>query len=111
MAWEVGDRSEETCLKLWQRIPEGYKKGTVYSDFWGAYSKVVPDEQHRAVGKESGQTNHVERWNNTLRQRLGRFVRKTLSFSKCEKMHEICLGIYLHHYNTWMAPRIANNAR
>lgn len=36
---------------------------------------------HQCVGKESDQTAHVERWNNSLRQRLARFVRKTLSFS------------------------------
>jgi len=51
------------------------------------------------VGKGSGQTNHVERSNGTLRQRLGRFVRKTLSFSKCNHMHEICLRLLLHRYN------------
>jgi len=53
------------------------------------------------VGKSEGQTNHVERWNNgTLRQRLGRLVRKTLSFSKSDSMHEeICLVLFLHDYN------------
>ncbi|MDQ3684708.1 MAG: IS1 family transposase, partial [Acidobacteriota bacterium] len=30
---------------------------------------------------------------------LGRFVRKTLSFSKSEEMHELCLRLFLHHYN------------
>ncbi|HEX3558299.1 MAG TPA: IS1 family transposase, partial [Pyrinomonadaceae bacterium] len=35
----------------------------------------------------------------TLRQRLGRFVRKSLSFSKSEEMHEICLRLFLHDYN------------
>jgi hypothetical protein len=43
---------------------------------------VIPQEQHTAVGKETGETAHVERWNNTLRQRLARFVRMTLSFSR-----------------------------
>jgi IS1 family transposase len=52
-----------------------------------------------AVGKDSGETAHVERWNNTLRQRLGRFVRKSLSFSKSEEMHEACLRLFLHSYN------------
>ncbi len=33
-----------------------------------------PSEQHTAVGKETGETTHVERWKNTLRQRLARFV-------------------------------------
>jgi len=32
--------------------------------------------------RETGETVHVERWNNTLRQRLARFVRMMLSFSK-----------------------------
>jgi insertion element IS1 protein InsB len=41
----------------------------------------------------------VERWNCTLRQRLGRFVRKTLSFSKSEAMHEVCLLLFLQDYN------------
>jgi IS1 family transposase len=46
-----------------------------------------------AAGKETGLTAHVERWNNTLRQRLGRFVRKSLSFSKSDLMHDICLRL------------------
>jgi len=38
------------------------------------------------VGKETGETAHVERLNNTVRQRLSRLVRRTLSFSKKEYM-------------------------
>jgi insertion element IS1 protein InsB len=56
-------------------------------------------EQHLAGGKETGETAHVERWNKTLRQRLARFVRKTLSFSKSLFMHEACLRLFLHRYN------------
>ncbi len=56
-------------------------------------------EQHTAVGKETGETAHVERWNNTLRQRLARFVRKTLSFSKSLVMHDVSLRLFLHRYN------------
>ena len=41
----------------------------------------------------------LERWNNTLRQRLARFVRKTLSFSKSLEMHAMCLRLFLHRYN------------
>ena len=44
-------------------------------------------------------TAHVERWNCTLRQRLGRFVRETISFSKSIRMHIICLDLFLHRYN------------
>jgi len=44
-----------------------------------------------------------QRWNNTLRQRLGRFVRKSLSFSKSDTMHDICLRLFLHDYNCSLA--------
>jgi len=61
-------------------------KGIVSPIDFPAYKAVIPEEQHTAVGKETGETAHVERWNNTLRQRLARFVRMTLSFSKSATM-------------------------
>jgi len=103
VAYFIGDRSEASCHKLWERIPALYRHGHCYSDFWKAYQLVIPAEQHTAAGKETGLTAHVERWNNTLRQRLGRFVRKSLSFSKSEEMHEICLRLFLHDYNRLLA--------
>ena len=99
VAFVIGDRSEKTCQKLWDNIPESYKQAICYSDFWEAYLNVIPSEQHQAVSKQSGLTNHIERFNNTIRQRLSRFVRKTLSFSKSEQMHLICLELFLHSYN------------
>ena len=35
----------------------------------------------------------------TLRQRLGWFVRKTLSFSKTEENHEASIKLFIHEYN------------
>ena len=99
VAFVVGDRSRTTCRRLWRAIPEYYKAATCYSDFWEAYEGVIPDEQHKAVGKEEGETSHVERWINTLRQRLARFVRKTLSFSKSHQMHYCCLKLFICRYN------------
>jgi IS1 family transposase len=55
------------------------------------------------VGKETAETAHVERWNNTLQQRLARFVRMTLSFSKSVLMQEACLLLFLHRHNTVQA--------
>jgi IS1 family transposase len=103
VAYVVGDRSAATCKKLWEQIPASYRSAHCYSDFWEAYQLVIPAEQHTAVGKETGLTAHVERWNNTLRQRLGRFVRKSLSFSKSDAMHELCLRLFLHDYNNSLA--------
>jgi insertion element IS1 protein InsB len=99
VSFVMGDRSRATCQRLWEAIPESYKRVTCYSDFWEAYQEVIPEEQHEATGKEQGETCHVERWINTLRQRLSRFVRKTLSFSKSRQMHHCCLKLFIHRYN------------
>ena len=99
VAYAVGDRSEATCQVLWNDIPPIYRGGLCYTDFWEAYATVLPVGRHVAVGKESGQTNHIERFNNTLRQRLGRLVRKTLSFSKNDFMHDLCIKLFLQRYN------------
>ena len=58
------------------------RRPVCYTDFWEAYAKVFSHNRHGAVGKETGLTNLIERFNNTLRQRIFRLVRKTLSFSK-----------------------------
>ena len=104
VAYFIGDRSEKSCRQLWVRIPDAYKKCCSYSDFWSTYQKVFSSATHQSVGKESGETSHVERWNNTLRQRLARFVRKTLSFSKSDVYHDAVLKLYLHYYNTEWCP-------
>jgi IS1 family transposase len=99
VAYAVGDRSEQTCHRLWEAMPAAYRVGHCYTDFWAAYQAVMPEAQHSALGKETGETAHVERWHNTLRQRLARFVRKTLSFSKSLLMHTACLNLFLHRYH------------
>jgi IS1 family transposase len=96
VAYALGVRSKQTCRRLWEAIPSAYRQGHFFTDFWAAYKVVIPEEQHTAVGKETGETAHVERWNNTLRQRL---VRMTLSFSKSVVMHEACLLLFLHRSN------------
>ena len=99
VARAVGDRSKETCRELWNNVPDEYRKGHCFADFWKAYQAVIPEEQLTQVGKETGETAHIERWNCTLRQRLGRFVRETFSFSKIMPMHILCLDLFLHRYN------------
>jgi IS1 family transposase len=99
VAYAMGKRSKQTCQRLWEAIAQEYRQGHCFTDFLRVYASVIPEEQHTAVGKETGETAHVERWNNTLRQRLARFVRMTLSFSKSGVMHEACLLLFLHRYN------------
>jgi IS1 family transposase len=99
VAFVIGDRSRKTCRRLWNKIPQDYKACHSFSDFWEAYQQVFPKETHRCVGKETGQTAHMERWYNTLRQRLARFVRKTLSFSKSDAYHHMVTKWFIVEYN------------
>ena len=96
----VGDRSRVGARALWQSLPPIYRQCAVCdSDFWQAYETVLPSKRHRAVGKDSGQTNCIERFNCTLRQRVSRLVRKTLSFSKKLENHIGAIWYFIHHYN------------
>ena len=99
VAYVLGDRSEITCRKLWEAIPDAYKVCLTYSDFWAAYAKVFPEDTHQSVGKESGETAHMERWYNTLRQWNTRYVRKTLSFSKKVFYHDLVTRLFIVRYN------------
>jgi len=96
----IGDRSRESARALWQSIPAVYRQcAQVYTDFWEAYVAVIPSKRHEAVGKDSGLTSYIERLNNTLRQRVSRLVRKTLSFSKTIENHSGAIGLFIHDYN------------
>jgi len=99
IAFVLGDRSADTCRRLWEAIPGPYRRCRSYSDFWQAYEAVFPQRTHHAVGKETGLTAHQERWYCTLRQRISRFVRKTLSFSKSEINHELVTRWFIIQYN------------
>jgi len=79
----LGDRTRKDAEKLWESLPEEYRNfAKSYTDFWQSYRQVIPEERHCPSSKESGEINYIERFNNTLRQRCSRLVRKTLSYSK-----------------------------
>ena len=62
-------------------------------------SRCYQESGRKAVGKETGKTSYIERFNNTLGQRVGRLVRKTLSFSKQLSNHIGAVWYFVHHYN------------
>ncbi|MCP3653285.1 MAG: IS1 family transposase, partial [Herbaspirillum sp.] len=105
----VGTRDRTGAKALWNSLPPIYRQCAVcYTGFWSAYEQIIPSERHCAVGKESGKTNHIERFNLTLRQRVSRLVRKTLSFSKKIENHIGAIWNFIHHYNARIAPQLAN---
>jgi insertion element IS1 protein InsB len=104
IAFHVEDRSRDSARQLWQIIPEGYREQAMfYTDRYTAYLGVIPPAQHQAISKLARQTNHVERFNNTLRQRVSRLVRSTLAFCKKIDNHVGANRYFMCHYNLTQA--------
>jgi insertion element IS1 protein InsB len=100
IAFHVGDRSRRSAKRLWAKIPHAYRQhATFYTDRYVVYEGVIPAAQHRAITKLARKTNHTERFNNTLRQRVSRLVREALSFSKKLANHIGAIKLFICHYN------------
>jgi len=100
IAFHVGDRSGESGKALWANISLVYREQAMFhTDQYEVYKGVMPAERHRAITKKARKTNHIERFNNTLRQRVSRLVRETLSFSKTLANHIGAIKYFICHYN------------
>ena len=100
IAFHVGDRSRKSAKRLWDKIPLAYRQHAIfYTDQYVVYEGVIPVTQHRAISKLARKTNHIERFNNTLRQRVSRLVREALSFSKKLANHIGAIKLFICHYN------------
>jgi insertion element IS1 protein InsB len=100
IAFHVGDRSRKSAKRLWAKIPSAYRHhATFYTDQYVVYEGVIPAAQHQAISKLARKTNHIERFNNTLRQRVSRLVREALSFSKKLANHIGAIKLFICHYN------------
>ena len=43
-------------LHKFSKLIQAYRTGQRYTDFWKSYQAVIPEEQQKAVGKETGET-------------------------------------------------------
>ena len=103
----IGPRDKETAEELWYSLPPDYRQQAVcFTDFYQVYARVLPSKRHKAVGKETGKTAHIERFNSTLRQRCSRLVRKALSFSKKLANHIGAIWLFIHDYNAQICARL-----
>jgi insertion element IS1 protein InsB len=100
MAFHAGDRSRRRAKRLWAKMPAASRQhATLYTDQYVVYAGVIPAVQHRAISKLARNTNHIERFNNTLRQRVSRLVREALLFSKKLTHHISAIKLFICHYN------------
>jgi IS1 family transposase len=103
IAYVTGCRSAKSCALLWERIPAQYKGCQSVSDFWPVYAEIFDPLTHTQVGKHTGRTNYVERHNGVIRQRIARFARKTLRYSRCYEMHDAVVKLWVCEHNKRMA--------
>jgi insertion element IS1 protein InsB len=100
IAFHVGNRSRRSAKRLWAKIPKAYRQhATFYTAQYAVYEGVIPAAPPRAISKLTRKTNHIERFNNTLRQRVSRLVREALSFSKKLANHIGAMKLFICHYN------------
>ncbi len=103
----VGARDEPGAQGLWRSLPPVYRQCAVcYTDCWRADAAILPAKRHVATAKRSGQTNRIERFNTTLRQRCARLVRKTLACSKKLENHIGAIWYFIHDYNASQIQRL-----
>jgi insertion element IS1 protein InsB len=100
IAFHVGDRSSQSATALWETIPVRYQDQAIfYTEQYAVYTGVIPPARHRAISTLARKTHHVERFNCTLRQRVSRLVRETLSFSKNLANHIGTIKYFMCPYN------------
>ena len=92
LAYVLGPRKDATFLELKELLePFGIKR--FYTDDWGTYERYIAPELHE-IGKQN--TQKIERKNLNLRTAIKRLARKTICFSKLEKMHDIVIGLFIN---------------
>src|SRR5258708_39071354 len=87
-----------------------YRQGAVcYTDFWQSDAAIFPSKRHRPVGKETGKTSAIERFNLSLPQRCSRRVGTALAFSRKLGNHRGTLWYFTHNDNARICARLALN--
>jgi IS1 family transposase/transposase-like protein len=94
LAYAFGTHEDKVFLEL-KRLLEPFGIVKFYTDNWGAYERNLNPANHE-IGKRN--TQKIERKHLTLRTRIKRLARKTICFSKLEKMHDIVIGLFINVY-------------
>ena len=92
LAYVFGKR-KDVVFKALKSLLTPFNIKRYYTDDWGAYERNLPAEKHE-IGKTN--TQKIERKNLNLRTWIKRLARKTICFSKTEKMHDIVIGLLIN---------------
>jgi IS1 family transposase len=92
IAYVFGKR-KDVVFKQLKNLLKPFNIKRYYTDDWGAYERNLPASEHE-IGKTN--TQKIERKNLNLRTWIKRLTRKTICFSKSEKMHDIVIGLLIN---------------
>ena len=95
LAWENGRRQDKVLKKLLQKVAHLPIK-ICHTDDWGAYKRLFPEAYLHLIGKDN--TWKIERKNLNFRTHLKRLHRKTICFSKNERIHDNVIGMYIETF-------------
>ena len=94
LAYTFGTRKHK-YLKVLLALLKPFNITKVHSDNNFAYSNNIPEEMLE-IGKQN--TQNIERKHLTLRTRIKRLARKTICFSKSERLHRIVIGLFINNF-------------
>jgi insertion element IS1 protein InsB len=93
---------------LWANLPAVSRAQATFSTDQYVVSKGgMPTAQHKAITTQARNTNDIERFHNTLRQRVSRLVRDTLAFSKKLANPIGAIKYFIYHYNLTRAAALS----
>lgn len=87
----VGRRKKKTIRQVTDTLHQ-FSPKRIVTDGWNGYAALIPKPIHKIT--EFG-INRLERLHLNLRQRLKRLSRKTMSWSKSERMLDVAIRIYV----------------
>ena len=92
LAYVFGKRKDIVFQEL-KELLAPFDISRYYTDDWGAYERHLDVKQHE-IGKRN--TQKIERKNLNFRTWIKRLTRRTICFSKLEKMHDIVIGLLIN---------------
>jgi insertion element IS1 protein InsB len=92
LAYVFGKRRDSVFKEL-EALLEPFAINRYYTDDWGAYERHLEFDKHE-IGKRN--TQKIERKNLNPGTWCKRLARKTICFSKLEKMHDTVIGLLIN---------------